>query len=203
MHHVITLAFLTLAFGCPVNYYGTGGGCMPCPPSFVNTNNATNCTLRTTQCSARRLATPLPCTQCTASQFYAANCTPQSDAVCQSCTLCSMSQYQVADCTLYADRICKDCGAMAPLNAVSTGNCSWECKSGYWLLNNTCTMCPANSYCNNNTQYPCPPNTISIPGSGSFANCTCPLGTYGLVFENFSSWCVTCPPNYFCRASLC
>ena len=179
--------------------------------NFPPTYTRSPCTATTnTICTA--------CTSCATGNYSSSPCN-LSDTVCSKCDVCGPGQYFTMACTRRTNTGCNEC----PSNSYCTGqggpqicpgtsvspqrasNCS--CPMGTYGIVTTqtavCYQCPSNSYCTGQSSpQTCPGTSVSPQRSSSFLNCSCPVGTYGIVTALFAN-CSQCQPGTFCSGLSC
>ena len=153
--------------------------------------------------------------------FYGTPCTVTSNTVCdQACSVCSTGKYPSSLCNATKNTVCSTCDTCtnstqyvsSPCTVVSNTVCSAcdVCGVGKYTsvacagtTNTGCGVCPSNSYCTGlgNSQT-CPVGSVSLQGSSSFLNCSCPTGTSGIVTAQTST-CSQCSPGSFCSGQRC
>lgn len=175
----------------------------------------------------------ITCRHCPAnmSTFTNTNATRATDCMCEAglfnsteaCVPCSLGTFK----TLLANTTCTQC--MPNANTTNTGNvdpAQCLCNPGFtvtsakspsesciscspgsfkdWLGDETCTACPANSYCPRKsiTPTPCPANSISSSLAGSVYDCTCMPGFHHHFThsEPPSLVCVPCETGTYTEA---
>lgn len=117
-----------------------------------------------------------------------------------TCLTCPSATFN----NLQGTTTCVSCG----IGSYSTNSICLSCAAGTFqsiVGATTCTNCSANTFCPQNSVAPsqCPGNSVSKPKSASFKDCQCPLGQYGVIYNEISSTCLPCPIGYYCRASTC
>jgi hypothetical protein len=65
-------------------------------------------------------------------------------------------------------------------------------------IETSCPQCPVQNYCNNNQQYLCPSNSLSVAGSGAVTDCSGCLVGYE---KTGPASCQICPTGYFCNGT--
>ena len=173
---------------CPIGQYNNGISCQNCTNAGGNGvyvqsgTNSTNCPIC---CNAGYYLSGFVCLVCGSGQYSAQNATR-----CNACPSNSNS----------------------PAAAVSVTQC--VCNIGFFknVSDNSCQLCPRDYFCRDNLISPCPFPTgkpllksVSLVGSSSYLNCSCPAGTFGAVTGTGpnNATCTPCNQGRFCPGTVC
>jgi len=173
--------------------------CMPCPGNlFADVTGSIECT----SCSAH----------CLEGYFVSAECNATRDIECQTCQSCHVGYYSrsidnsTTDTTCgaqfannRADTNCSLCDAnyycvdgvrFSCMEYAISATGSYDesqcvCEDGYYMQDGVCVQCPRDSYCLNNTLYPCPEHAYNnFLGSSNVLACNCFRQYYRVLSEN-------------------
>ena len=134
---------------------------------------------------------------------------PHELAICPACVLCSAGFF----CNGTSRTECPE-NSYCPYGSAAPSLCpkfslspprssrlaQCLCDAGMHLLDLRCNVCPAGSFCYNNTLTPCPPNTHSEEGAASYLACQCKKGTFGTILGPTNAACLPCAKGQFCPA---
>ncbi len=195
-----------------------------CIANCTSCNNGTKCI----KCKeGYGLSEDSKCVTCPVGTYSnGTNCTPcapgtYSNSTAQAkCTGCSSNTYQANS----GSTSCITCTN----GTVTSDKKTCNCNGGYYKnKDGVCTICPAGSYCANNTKQSCGTGKFSNSGASTCSTCTagysctggiistnkCPAGTYsnngscipcpqGTYSNGGTSSCTKCPDGWVCANGL-
>ena len=171
---------------CAAGHIREGGTCRPCAAGSYCPSDA-----QETQCysGSTSPAGGSGIEACVCVSGHYANCTGES---CHpSCLLCPVNAYCPGGEALVSCPA--DATTLTQTGSVNASAC--VCNPGWYEQDGLCVPCNANSYCVNDAQVPCPPNSTALAGTGSRAQCFCDA----TFTRDAGGQCQACGPHLVCE----
>ena len=179
---------------CQAGYIKDNAACRPCTAGFYcpTETQEIQCYYGATASEASSSVNDCVCLP----GFYA-NCTGES---CHhSCLLCPVNFYCPGAQSASGDALVACPSESSTLTLAGSGDISdCKCNPGWYKTNNetgTCLQCTEDTYCVNEQQYVCPPNSTALAGTASISQCYCDE----YFTRDAANTCQLCGSHLVCR----
>ena len=157
---------------CQLGYIKENNACRPCTEGFY-------CPTETQEIQCYHGATASEASSsvndCVCLPGFYANCTGESCH--RSCLLCPVNFYCPGAQSASGDTLIacpSESSTLTLAGSASISDC--KCNPGWYEANNEtglCVQCSEDTYCVNEQEYKCPPNSTALSGTGSITQCYC------------------------------